>query len=259
MNRNKVGSFIQAKVNVVGLLRLLIGWRITRKMTNVPRGAQVAADRYPGGPMTGIGRSILLAGVGFVGLLSSDSSAQAPTGGGSGGSVISLRARANYMFERRDTSWFVTVLVVRRGQESWAKSATPDPSQTAALRDAARRKGPRIPNSAYSSNVSGEYVLSIENQRDSGQVILNGIHKLRNHADSTLIVMIDRVDSVGGPPVVTSVMVPLLRRSEIDNQPAPSDSVAVVRERQAQTQLLDTRLTRYLEMSPVVREFIKQG
>jgi hypothetical protein len=99
--------------------------------------------------------------------------------------------------------------------------------------------------------------MTVQYSQASGRVIIGARDTLKVAADSTLIVLVDRVDSVGGLPTLASLSVPLLPRSTVEDSPVPPDSVQAVLARFIETGKRENNLTRYLNTIPLIREFLR--
>jgi hypothetical protein len=89
-------------------------------------------------------------------------------------------------------------------------------------------------------------------------VVINDTDTLKFSPDSTLIVLVDRVDNVGGPPVVTSISVPLVSRILLADDPQPPDSARAIMARIAAGETYETKAVKLLNTYPAANEFINR-
>jgi hypothetical protein len=90
------------------------------------------------------------------------------------------------------------------------------------------------------------------------RVIINDTDTLLFSPDSTLIVMVDRVDNVGGPPVVTSISVPLVSRFLMTDERPPPDSALAIMAPIAAGETYESKSLKLLKSFPVVNEFLNR-
>jgi hypothetical protein len=102
---------------------------------------------------------------------------------------------------------------------------------------------------------------TVDYDRDAQRVVINATDTVRAPLDSTVIVMVDRIDSVGGPPVVSSVLLPRVSPATVRQAPPPQMSRATydsLLRAFVATGRVDNALSRFLATVPVVREFLRQ-
>ena len=175
-------------------------------------------------------------------------------GSGSGAEPLTARVIADVFRERFGSDSSVYLIVLWRGQEFWNRRGS---SGGASSGSSSGFPGTTV---SYSSTEGGVWRTIYFDGR-AQRVVINSRDTVRTSADSTLIVMVDRVDSVGGPPVVTNVKIAKLPSATIYS---PPPAVIPTREEYARliqefmaTGRVDNNFSRFLATVPVVREFIR--
>jgi hypothetical protein len=202
-------------------------------------------------------RAILLL-MGAV-LVSSPAAAQnridLPAGGGMTGTALSDRIRAEIYRTEGATGENVRLIVLWRGQPRWEQGAPPTPGTPAVARRSSTSRGQSVLGGPVmiNSSTTGGITRELRFDSRSGKVWVNGQEAGTAFPDSTMIVMVDRVDSVGGPPTTRVVQVAGLRGDAIpsgeDRRDPVSGAVILVSAR--------TGLMEVLSRIPELAEFIR--
>jgi hypothetical protein len=179
-------------------------------------------------------------------------------GGGSGGFSFThgARARSDVFYNHVNDTSVIELIVLWRGQPWWDRqmpaagsaAAPPPPSKNDRLAEI---------NGTTQFSTRGNVSYSLIHDRDTRTVIINATDTLRYEAGSTLIVMVDRIDAVGGPHVVTSVSLRSPTRAAVLGAVIPRDSLPAVFADAARRRSVNENVTRYLNTMPAIAGFIK--
>lgn len=170
---------------------------------------------------------------------------------GSGGFWINERVRGEAFRERSGMVEHARLIVLWRGQPNWFRARPSPPVAAGGPRPANRSRMGRF--GFESTHTSGGLTLTTRYDRATGEVQVNGMAAGVLGPDSTLIIMVDRVDSIGGPPVVTAIAMPAVSGAHV----APArDRVDPVTGVVTPVESGDN-VRRFLETIPAAREFIR--
>jgi hypothetical protein len=173
----------------------------------------------------------------------------------SGEEALTARVIADVFRERVGADSAVTIIVLWRGQEFWMRQGAAGHSggQTGSGRTA-------LATARYTSTRGGITRL-IAFERNN-HIVIDNRDTLRLFADSTVIIMVNRVDSVGGAPVVTSMNIPRLPAAAVSVSPpavVPSrEEYARLMQEFATTGRVDNKFSQFLNTIPAVREFLRE-
>ncbi len=138
----------------------------------------------------------------------------------------------------------ITLIVLWRGEEGWLEAGR-----------SRRASGGGGSSGQSMSGTNGITSYSVSVDALGNRAVINETDTVRISGDSTNIIMVDRVDRVGGPPIVTSVAVPFILRNSIE--PMALTSRDQVQAPAAATQGKENSFVTFLNSNPASREFIR--
>jgi hypothetical protein len=182
-----------------------------------------------------------------------------PYGSASGEEALTARVLADVFQESNGIDSAVTLIVLWRGETFWMRR---DTSSSLSGRSGGGSRSMATSGGVTSvdyNRTAGGITRRINFDRSAGRVIIDARDTLAARADSTLIIMVDRIDTVGGPPVVTSIhvaRVPAITVAPSREIPTREAYERLIREFM-ETGVAETNFSRFLATIAVVREFLK--
>jgi hypothetical protein len=163
------------------------------------------------------------------------------------------RIRMDVIREGHDKVVVIPLIVLWRGADGWGSGVGVRHSASGAgslsFDDSANSRRGTVSQTYVDSNVAR--LMSFD--AATGEVRVNDKVAGRVPKDSTLIVMVDRVDGVGGPIVLTSLVVAAVVADAVPTRPGRADSASPHTIGVATT----TNLRAFLESNAVTRAFIR--
>jgi hypothetical protein len=173
--------------------------------------------------------------------------AAASSGSGTGTFSINDRVRGEAFRQRNGDVEHARLIVLWRGQPNWFRGQSSGGSMRTSGRSSMGGGG------FESSQTRGGLTLSSRYDGATGEVYVNGTLAGTIRGDSTMIVMVDRVDSIGGPPVISTLQLPPVSGAHVRPARDIVDSVTGT----VTGVPSGDNVRRFLESIPVTREFIR--
>lgn len=186
-------------------------------------------------------------------------SAQTILGGGVSGGGLNDRVEVNFIRETRSMpdSVHLAAVVYWRGSRGWTYSHAP---ADAALADSVRRALSAA--SLRTGIIAGGTITTtarawVEADLHARTVSVLGKRLALPTGDSALVILVDRIDGVGGPPTLQSF--PIFARAQLDATPRTHDPIQQREARRARFAELTRSWGALAEADSRVRAFIAAG